>query len=136
LFTAHVLPQRSMSSAAQKPVEPAAEVKAQLFPLHRKGDNLFDLLGMCDYYGVGYKAARKDWIDRYPESYWIVTKVKMTATSRRAWGKLVWKGQPQNDGAAQQVCVYRYMDVISAHILVANGTNLLALALSFVLVSC
>lgn len=124
LFTACVLPQRSMSSAAQTPVEPAAEVKAQLFPLHRKGDNLFDLLGICDFYGVGFKAARRDWIVEYPDSYWIVTKVKMTPTSRRAWGKLFWKGQPQNDGAARQVCVYRYTCIIVAHLIFANDTRL------------
>ena len=36
-----------------------------MYPLHRKGDNLFDLLALLDYYGVGYKAARKDWVARY-----------------------------------------------------------------------
>lgn len=55
---------RAMSSSAPKTDEaPAAGVA--LYPLHRKGDNLFDLLALLDYYGVGYKAARKDWVARY-----------------------------------------------------------------------
>ena len=59
---------RSLSSAAAN--SSAAESSgsgtgvAALFPMHKKGDNLFDLLGLLDYYGVGYKAARQDWIAR------------------------------------------------------------------------
>ena len=69
---------RALSSAAhKKPMEAGSEggKAAPLFPMHKKGDNLFDLLGLCDYYGVGYKAARKWWAARYPDSYWIITKV-------------------------------------------------------------
>ena len=70
---------------SNKPTEAGSEggKAAPLFPMHKKGDNLFDLLGLCDYYGVGYKAARKWWAARYPDSYWIITKVKMTNTRPR-----------------------------------------------------
>ena len=77
---------RALSSAAhKKPTEAGSEggKAAPLFPMHKKGDNLFDLLGLCDYYGVGYKAARNWWAARYPDSYWIITKVKMTNTRPR-----------------------------------------------------
>jgi hypothetical protein len=59
---------RSMSSAAAHSgsAESAGGGSGvgTLFPMHKKGDNLFDLLGMLDYYGVGYKAARQDWVAR------------------------------------------------------------------------
>merc|ERR1712216_986921 len=59
--------------------------------------------GLCDYYGVGYKAARNWWAARYPDSYWIITKVKMTERSKRAWGKLIFKGQVQNEGREELI---------------------------------
>jgi hypothetical protein len=98
-----------MSSASQKPAEKPAEKansssgSEQLFPMHKKGDNLFDLLGLCDYYGVGFKAARKDWIERYPDSYWLISKVKMSERGKRAWGKLFWKGKVQYDGVDRMI---------------------------------
>ena len=59
---------RSMSSAAANSSdaegEGAGSMAGKLFPMHKKGDNLFDLLGLLDYYGVGYKAARQEWIAR------------------------------------------------------------------------
>ena len=42
---------------------------------------------------------------RYPDSYWIVTRVKMTQTSKRAWGKLVWKGEVRLS-PLRHVCMY------------------------------
>ena len=39
----------------------------------------------------------------YPDSYYLVTQVKLTPTSRLACGVLVWKGQVQRGGAEQVI---------------------------------
>jgi len=80
-----------------------AEISAKYFPLHNRGNNAFDLMYLLDCWGIGWRIIRQNWIGKEPESYWIVTRVKMTNRNRRIWGKFIWKGQMQNEGKEMQI---------------------------------
>jgi len=84
-----------------------AALSTKYFPLHPRGSNVFDLMYLLDQWGVGWRIIREKWIGKQPESYWIVTRVKMSQRNRRAWGKFVWRGVLQNNG--------KEMPVVGAH---------------------
>eukprot|EP00291_Cryptomonas_curvata_P007167 CAMPEP_0172187542 /NCGR_PEP_ID=MMETSP1050-20130122/21404_1 /TAXON_ID=233186 /ORGANISM="Cryptomonas curvata, Strain CCAP979/52" /LENGTH=220 /DNA_ID=CAMNT_0012861893 /DNA_START=199 /DNA_END=857 /DNA_ORIENTATION=+ len=91
-------PIRSLSdSAKSEEVGDAAEKKPKY-----KGKTIFDVIGYLDNFGVGWRLSRNPWIRKYPDSYWIITRVKLFP-NRRAWGKKVWKGQLLFDGAERRV---------------------------------
>lgn len=54
--------------------------------------NLFKCLNGLRYFGVGSRVTRN--IYKFPDTYFIVTKVKLTPDQNhgRAWGVMVWRG--------------------------------------------
>jgi hypothetical protein len=54
--------------------------------------NLASILSGLRYFGLGARVAKKDFI--YPDSYWVITKSKLTADQKgvEAVATLIWKG--------------------------------------------
>jgi len=66
-----------------------------LFNMASRGTPLFQVINGLRYFGVGAKVTRQ--IYKFPETYWIVTKVKLSSDQKhgRVWGRLVWRGRAQ-----------------------------------------
>ena len=55
--------------------------------------SLFNILNGLRYLGVGAKVTRK--IYKFPETYWIITKTKLSKDQLhgKVWGQMVWRGR-------------------------------------------
>jgi len=86
----------AQNAADLKPTAPCVSVKLthQLFMSKLGGASVFSLLRPARGYGVGMKVTRDIW--KFPESYWLVTRVELNKaqTSGSAWGVFHWRGKP------------------------------------------
>jgi small subunit ribosomal protein S34 len=59
------------------------------------GQKLHNVVNGLRYFGVGSKVTRS--IYQFPDTYWIITKVKLTVDQEhgKIWGRLVWRGRPK-----------------------------------------
>lgn len=62
----------------------------------RKGATLFGCINGLRYLGLGSKVTRS--IYKFPETYYVVTKVKLSTDQEhgKAWGVMVWRGIRKN----------------------------------------
>jgi len=72
----------------------------------RTGSNLFEVVGRLPNYGVGSRVYRASWAEKgySPETHhWVVKRTLMRSKvvenmgeleRGKAWGELLWKGQP------------------------------------------
>lgn len=71
----------------------AAEAVKKVATGAAKGTSLFRVVNGLRYFGVGSKVTRS--IYKFPESYWIVTRVNLSKDQNHgdAWGRMVWRGR-------------------------------------------
>lgn len=57
--------------------------------------NLFKVLEGLRHFGVGTTVTRN--IYKFPETYWIITRVKLTKDQLHGsvYGRLIWRGKPK-----------------------------------------
>jgi small subunit ribosomal protein S34 len=58
-----------------------------------KPQALFNVVNGLRHFGVGAKVTRS--IYKFPDTYWILTKVKLSKDQShgKAWGRLIWRGR-------------------------------------------
>jgi small subunit ribosomal protein S34 len=63
----------------------------------KSSGSLFQILNGLRYFGVGSKVTRN--IYRFPETYWIVTRVQLSKDQLhgKAWGRMVWRGRLKDE---------------------------------------
>jgi hypothetical protein len=85
---------------------PVAKV-AYTGPLTPKGSNLFSLINGLRHFGKGAKVTRD--IFKFPETYYIITKVKLSKDQDHGdiWGKMVWRGIRKTEQPKKLASVFK-----------------------------